>query len=335
MILSYIRKNQARRLIYPILLLAVSIFLVWRSPVTDYVRMKTLDNGTVVTSAVARHTLYASVSTQTLYYTGQDCWKGGSLIGHYYYELVDGTCHIYLIRAAAGYPAQELLENQTVIGRLDSFDVEQLQDITEQLASVIGWDSVSLAGATQKYYVNQTAYLNTREILLMIVLVTVFIVSLFIIIKTLIYIVDPRLTPTYRSLYRYGRADKLMRDVEKQVNKSTLLQTKHLILTPGYIVELSEDVSAIIPLKAVLWIYDHASMRYGIHGKHLSYTLHVVTDRGDEYTLKGKSHKEVEAIYHELTTRYPNYFFGYSREHEDMAAYLVKESKKERKAGVR
>lgn len=330
MILSYIKRNQLRRLFYPVMLLCVVIFLVWRSPVTDYLTMKTLDHGALISDSIANRTLYAKVKTQTLYYSGQDCWAGGALEGHYYYELVDGICHFYLIRAAAGYPAKESLEGQTVIGRIDSFDSEVLDELTENLAEGVDWDRYALEEISQKYYVNQTVYLNKREILLMVVLVAAFLIAIEELIRTIVYICNPRLTPAYRNLGRYGNPRQILYDVERQMKKRVLLQTRTLILTPGYLVEISDDVGAIIPLEAVLWIYDHAAMHYGLKGKRLSYTIHMVTVKGDEYTMKGKSHKEVDAIYHELTTRYPNYFYGYSREHEEMVRYIIKEMKKEK-----
>lgn len=329
MILSYIRKTQLKRLFYPLMLLGVVIFLVWRSPVTDYVTKRTLSNAVLINDETADKVLYAKIKTGTLYYSGEDCIAGNELIGHYYYELVNGTCHFYLIRAVAGYPASETLEGQTIIGRVDALEPEILDPLTQKLAENISWDAASLKSVCQKYFINQTAYLNRREVVLMAVLLATFVIMIVIIIRTIMYIVNPRLTKTYRNLERYGDAEKILADVEKQIHRKILLRTKTLILTPRYLVELSDEVCAIIPLEAVLWIYDHAAMRRTLKGRELSYTIHMVTMKGEEYTLKGKTHREVSAIYHELNTRYPNFFFGYSKEHQEMVQYMLHEMKKE------
>ncbi len=329
MILSYIRKTQLKRLFYPLMLLGVVIFLVWRSPVTDYVTKRTLSNAMLINDATARRLLYAKIKTGTLYYSGEDCIAGSELIGHYYYELVNDTCHFYLIRATAGYPAAETLDPQTIIGRVDAFESETLDPLTQKLAETISWDAASLKNVCQKYFINQTAYLNSREIVLMVVLLAVFVLMIVILIRTITYIINPRLTKTYRNLDRYGDAEKILAGVEKQIHRKILLKTKTLILTPRHLVELSDEVCAIIPLEAVLWIYDHAAMRRTLKGKQLSYTIHVVTMKGEEYTLNGKTHREVSAIYHELNTRYPNFFFGYSKEHQEMVQYVLHEMKKE------
>lgn len=330
MILSYIRKNQCKRLFYPLMLLGVVIFLVWRSPVTEYVTKRTISNAVLINDSMAKKVLYAKIKTGTLYYSGEDCLAGGELVGHYYYELIGGSCHFYLIRAVAGYPASKTLEGQTIIGRVDAFEPEILDPLTQKLAEDISWDAKSLKSVCQKYFVNQTAYLNRREIVLMVVLLLVFVLMIVVFIRTFLYIINPRLTKTYRNLEHYGNPEKILNDVEKQIRRRILLQTKTLILTPRYLVELSDDIYAIIPLPEVLWIYDHAAMRRTIKGRQLSYTIHVVTMKGEEYTLTGKSHREVSAIYHELNTRYPNFFFGYSKEHQEMVQYVLHEMKNEK-----
>lgn len=330
MILSYIRKNQCKRLFYPLMLLGVVIFLVWRSPVTEYVTKRTISNAVLINDSMAKKVLYAKIKTGTLYYSGEDCLAGGELVGHYYYELIGGSCHFYLIRAVAGYPASKTLEGQTIIGRVDAFEPEILDPLTQKLAEDISWDAKSLKSVCQKYFVNQTAYLNRREIVLMVVLLLVFVLMIVVFIRTFLYIINPRLTKTYRNLEHYGNPEKILSDVEKQIRRRILLQTKTLILTPRYLVELSDDICAIIPLPEVLWIYDHAAMRRTIKGRQLSYTIHVVTMKGEEYTLTGKSHREVSAIYHELNTRYPNFFFGYSKEHQEMVQYVLHEIKNEK-----
>ena len=330
MILSYIRKNQCKRLFYPLMLLGVVIFLVWRSPVTEYVTKRTISNAMLINDSMAKKVLYAKIKTGTLYYSGEDCLAGGELVGHYYYELIGGSCHFYLIRAVAGYPASKTLEGQTIIGRVDAFEPEILDPLTQKLAEDISWDAKSLKSVCQKYFVNQTAYLNRREIVLMVVLLLVFVLMIVVFIRTFLYIINPRLTKTYRNLEHYGNPEKILNDVEKKIRRRILLQTKTLILTPRYLVELSDDICAIIPLPEVLWIYDHAAMRRTIKGRQLSYTIHVVTMKGEEYTLTGKSHREVSAIYHELNTRYPNFFFGYSKEHQEMVQYVLHEMKNEK-----
>ena len=112
----------------------------------------------------------------------------------------------------AGYPASKTLEGQTIIGRVDAFEPEILDPLTQKLAEDISWDAKSLKSVCQKYFVNQTAYLNRREIVLMVVLLLVFVLMIVVFIRTFLYIINPRLTKTYRNLEHYGNPEKILND---------------------------------------------------------------------------------------------------------------------------
>ena len=51
-------------------------------------------------------------------------------------------------------------------------------------------------------FVNQTAYLNRREIVLMVVLLLVFVLMIVVFIRTFLYIINPRLTKTTPAMIR-------------------------------------------------------------------------------------------------------------------------------------
>lgn len=328
MILSYIARSQRKRLIYPFLLLLSVVFLASRTSVYSWLHMNMLPSNQAVTSDITRHSSYVSAPVERLYYTGEDYWIGGQLTGHYYYALIDGACQYYVIRASAGRPAFATLENYTVSGRIDVFDRE-FDTLNRALANRLNWSSAALSGVSSHYYINETAYLTRREVFFIAVLAVVFLGTLAALIRTLIYYFNPRLTPAYRKLYKYGNPETILADAEQQLMNRILIRTRDMVLTADYLIEFSEDVSAIIPLESVLWTYDHAAMHYTLRGRRLTYTIHVVTVHGDEYNLKQKSAEDVQMIYHELTTRYPDYFYGYSKEHQQLVKHLIKEMNEE------
>ena len=125
----------------------------------------------------------------------------------------------------------------------------------------------------------------------------------------------------------YGRPEEILAEAEEELYNSVRKRTKNMVLTASYLIEFSADLSAIIPLADILWTYDHAAMHYTLKGRSMDYTIHVVTQYGDEYTLKQKTAEDVQVIYGELTARYPNYFYGYSKEHERMVRHIIREDK--------
>ncbi len=323
-ILSYIAVSQRRRLIFPVLLLLTVLFLLLRTSALNYLRMDTLKEDQVIDLSTARESVFIRAPVSRLYYTGEDYWSNGILSGHIYYALSEGTCQYYIINASAGRPAETVLENYTVTGRIDAFGSE-LSDLTQTMAHRLNWISSALGEITSSYYINETVYLNRREIFLLLVLALTGVCGLIVLIRTLIYWCFPKLTPAYRKLHKYGDAEAILEDAEAQLAEHSLIRTRDMVLTNDYLIEFSGDISAIIPLESVLWTYDHASLHYTFRGKQLSYTIHVVTVYGDEYSLKKKSAEDVQVIYNELTMRFPDYFYGYSKEHQQMVRHIIKE----------
>lgn len=328
MILSYIAKSQRRRLVYPSLLLLTILFLTSRTFAFSYLRMKNLPQDQIITYSAAQHSLFTRAPVSRLYYTGEDYWDGGQLTGHFYYALLDQSCQYYVIKASAGRPAASVLENYTVVGRIDSFG-DELDTLNSNMAKRLNWTETGLENMTAPFYINETAYLPRREIFLIAILLLTSAAAAAVLIRTGIYLVNPRLTPAYRKLGKYGDPEEILSRAQRQLSQKSLIRTRDMVLTSDYLIEFSEDLSAIIPLESVLWTYDHAALRHTLRGRQLSYTIHVVTVHGDEYNLKQKSAEDVQVIYHELTTRYPNYFYGYSREHQQMVRHLIKELKSE------
>lgn len=327
-ILSYIAQSQRRRLIYPLLLLSTVVFLITRTPVSGYLNMDTLKNDQPVTFSVARKSLYARAPVSRLCYTGEDYWLNGQLTGHYYYSLQGDVCQFYVIKASAGVPAAPVLENAVVTGRIDAFG-EELKSLADSMAHTLDWTASGIINASSSYYINATVYLNKREIFLMAVLILAFLFAVSALIRLVIYWWNPRLTPACRRLKKYGEPELILQDAQRQLARQIRTRTKDMVLTPDYLIEFSGDVSAVIPLQSILWTYDHAALHYTLRGKQLSYTIHVVTVYGDEYNLKQKTAEDVQVIYNELTSRYPNYFYGYSKEHLKMVKHLIKEMKAE------
>ena len=148
----------------------------------------------------------------------------------------------------------------------------------------------------------------------------------------LLYIINPLESPACRHLKKYGKLSKIIKEVEQELTDSCIIHTNNMALTPNYLIEFSEDVSAIVPLSSVLWTYKHSQLhRTWKFKKKMRYSLHVVTNKGDNYTFKNKKISDVEQILTELTNRYPKFFYGYSEEHQELVDHIIKEIKAEQK----
>lgn len=147
----------------------------------------------------------------------------------------------------------------------------------------------------------------------------------------LLILAFPALTPAIRLLFRYGNEEEILDAAEKELNGEHIVDTGNKILTPKYLFRFIGDKSAVIPLQSVLWVFPYENLRFSLRRRKqvMRYYLRIVTITGDAFTLATENRSNIDAFMHVLTERYPNFFYGYSEEHERMVRYILEESRRE------
>lgn len=330
-IAQYIRNSQRKQIIYPICLLLLTIIITVQQPIFEYMHLQTAASSEPLYASISHDHPYVQTSHVNLHYTGYDYWLNGELTGHYYYQLEDAYCRFYILPAVSGCPAEAQLNDLTVTGRAVLF-TETTDEILSVMAEQLHWNKDGLLEITDPYIINTLVYLPFRERILFAALIICFFISIFSIVRMLLYIINPLESPACRHLKKYGKLSKIIKEVEQELTDSCIIRTNNMALTPNYLIEFSEDVSAIVPLSSVLWTYKHSQLhRTWKFKKKMRYSLHVVTNKGDNYTFKNKKISDVEQILTELTNRYPKFFYGYSEEHQELVDHIIKEIKTEQK----
>ena len=139
------------------------------------------------------------------------------------------------------------------------------------------------------------------------------------------------LSRLYRLLQRYGNADTILNDALSELEDHCIFSHEGLALTPKYLFDFSEREKAIIPLESALWVFRLQDMKYSFREDRdvMHYSMRIYTITGDTFILKDQTKQDLDAIEDLLTERYPNFFYGYSEEHDRMVHYLLAENEKE------
>lgn len=155
-------------------------------------------------------------------------------------------------------------------------------------------------------------------------------VAAFLVLYLIIISVFPKCSPNYRRLKKYGNPQRILKECEKELRENPILSRGTLSLTPKYLVE-NAGLRFIIPLESVLWVFELQSMRYSLRKRRnkMHYSLQIVTITGDSFLLRDKQIEDLKKIEEVLEERYPNFFYGYSEEHDEMVHYILNENKKE------
>ncbi len=332
-ILHYIRICQLKRLLYPLVLLVLTGLILFNLPLVEYLHVEQAAPDKPLSGAISNSRAYVRTAASDLYYTGNDYYLDGVLTGHYYYQLTDDYCRFYILRPTAGKPAETYLESRVITGRVVKFD-DTTEALVREFAEELEWSTEGLMSISDPYLVNEVVYFPISQGILFVIALILALFSLVGLIYTLILLICPKLSRTYLRLKNYGSASKILQDADAELSSRRLLEEGNTILTPKYLVEFSPDASAVIPLESVLWIFKTSRMKYVLKDRRerMFFTLRIVTIAGDTFIIRDKKKADIDQIENVLTERYPNFFYGYSDEHDKMVRYILRESKRELKA---
>lgn len=331
-ITAYIRISLLRRIIYPLLFLALVLFILLKQPMLEYFVIGNADTFAPL-SGPAQTLTYIRTDAKDLYYTGDDYYVNGTLTGHYYYQLSDSYCRIYILTPSTGRPAEPYIEELMVSGKLVK-NPEGRETLIKDLAEALDWTYEGLTAVTDPYFVNQAVYFPLQEKILFGIVVFSLLIALIGLFTTLIPLLFPHTSAAYRKLSAYGEANVLMKDAEEELRFECILREGNIALTPKYLIEFNTDRTAVIPLESVLWVYEYQRMKYSRKDRRekMFYTERIVTINGDVFSLEDRPRSTLDQINEVLTERYPNFFFGYSEEHERLVRYLLRERRNEKSA---
>jgi len=329
-ILSHIRTLYIRRLLYPLILLFAAVLILSRQPLFEFLNVTEVSASGSLSQAVNDRVEYAKTYARDLYYSGNDYYSEGSLVGHIYYQVTDSLCRFYILEPAAGKPAETYIAERAVTGRLEKIDGDTLE-LLNNLAETLSWSVDGLSGVCDPYLINEVVYFPASQKLLFILVALALLVGVCSMLYDLLLIAFPKLSRSVRRLSGYGDREEILLDANRELAESPILYRGSMTLTPKYLFDFSSDVSAIVPLESVLWVFDTQKLRFSLQERRekMVYTLRVVTISGHTFELRNKQKDDLDTIMEVLTDRYPNFFYGYSEEHDTMVHYILKENRRE------
>lgn len=143
----------------------------------------------------------------------------------------------------------------------------------------------------------------------------------------------PFLSPGVQRLAKYGDLKVLLKECETELLGKHLVDQDNMVLTNRYLFKFAGTKSAIVPLPSALWVFPLNNMRMSFleRRERMVYFLRVVTIQGDTFRFASLHKKNIDLIIDTLTDRYPNFFYGYSDEHDKMVRFILAENRLENK----
>ncbi|MBO4391483.1 MAG: hypothetical protein J5825_11575 [Lachnospiraceae bacterium] len=371
-VLEYIRRCSVKKIFFPVGICILVVLILFMLPFFQQISPITIENGKALAEHFEAGDYFVTEQTDMLYYTGMDYYRNSRLAGHLYYHLNEDATLLtfYILPTTMGSNAEETVKDLKVTGRLISLQEQQLDPsytgrrqigflrlfgkknpsangspssslenttsysrVIEDLAARTGYTRYALNNISSPIAISTVDYYSRLDQLYYVTLGILFLAALITAIRHLMIIIAPRCSAAALRLYQYGHPSQILKEVDEQIRHQCLIQTKDMVLTTDYLVEFSEDISAIIPLSEVLWTYEHATLwqsplvRYK---KRLTYTLHITMENGEIYVFNHKWKEDVDLILRELSDSHPNFFIGYSDAHLEMVKHILQERRQEK-----
>lgn len=313
-IIKNIRRALLKQLIFPVLLLLVSLTVFFKTPKDNILNPRPLNYKSSFENFYNRNLPHVTVSVSDLRYSGLDYVVDGHIQGHYYYTLIDDRCQFYVLAREVGTPPAAVRNQMNLRGRLIEFDDVEYNGILEDMAGHLNWTVPSLREISSPYAVSTVPYPVYLNFVFFAVLYGCLLLSVLDILYSAIYIMEPLRSPTFRYLGTFGEIRTLLPKVEMEMKHISMAKAGNIYLTPNYIVNVDTVRSIILPLKSVSRIYYHSRIsRLPFMRINFTYTLHIVAQDGRTYDFTKKKKEDLDCILEKMKERKPEVLLGYSK----------------------
>lgn len=330
-LINIIRISNIKRMIFPVLLVALLWFILVKIPFSDILIPKNIDTLNSLSQTNVKNIEYFSISSKDWLYSGYNNYKDKSIKEYIFYKLEDETCYYLLVTPEkVNKKGMTLNVNELTVAtheRTDSFN-----SFLNQFALDINWNFESLNEASAPIILTTTSYNLTLYKILFVVLTVGIIYLSAIILYFALIIAFPLLSPVLGSKHRHS-SDR----IKSRSEFAMLLQaeldnhiynTNHFYITNNYIINLKYDEISVIPLNKLCFMFEHGNLQQFLwFYTKLKHTIYFLCSNSLKSHLTHNNSKNIEQILSLIKELVPDIMIGYSAEHQMKYLEIVKEKR--------
>ena len=314
----YISKNikafYLRRLLSPVLYLAVLFLLCLFFPIVNMTFPKTVKEGTSLSKLYHDKTYFVDVTLHDLYFTGyKKSWLGMD-IGYFYYTMYDDDCVIVLLSPGSSVLGEPEIKSLKVTGQIlpNAASEDMLLD---HLAEDLSWTSTGIKSSVSAYMISEPDGNGVRTTLFRWFVILTALYSVVIILLYLLYYVRPDFCPAIRKLSPYGNPKKILAEAEEELLTLPQLATEDMFITEHYFIETSSYGTAVVPIQKIIWIYKYSTLhKFLWHHFSISYTLYITAGKRQYIKCPKNTKTDIDGIMDYLSEANHNILVGFSEE---------------------
>ena len=154
------------------------------------------------------------------------------------------------------------------------------EDLLAHLASDLVWTAEGIVGQMPAFYFSEPDSNPLANGLLFFVYFGTGAYALFSIIRYLLFMLFPVLSPACQNLIVYGNPFEQFAEAEEELATLPQLATEDMFITEHYFIMTSPYGNAIVPIQEILWIYKYSTLhKFLWYHFSISYTLHITANK--------------------------------------------------------
>lgn len=291
-----VRQVYRRRLLAPVFYLLFLSVLWLVTPLEGLVFPPQVTGEIPLQELRISHSHYITTTLSDLHFTGYTQNMSGYTNGYYYYTFQNDQCILVLLAPDTCSQGRSYIRRQRIRARI----IENFADydtLTEQLAADLGWTASGIRRQMPDVLLSEPGF---HKLLSLLLPACYFLSGAFACISIVIYalfIRFPILAPACRRLHLYGDANKLLEQAESELSNALRFAKEQLFLTQNFLIVLTDDVTAIVPVSEIIWIYKRSRLdKFLWRHRRISYTLHILANKRLHLQCKNQSESDAEAI---------------------------------------
>jgi len=252
LLIKKIRRSYLQKLIFPALLLAVSLWVSSLLPWKSFFRPQVLNPLLPLTPVTPADT-FCELTMPTLYYTGCDAVYGDRIAGYYYYSMHDDFCQLYLL-PRTGSAAAPTLASYRLKGLIRN-EQASLYQITNEMAESLQWSQRRILEMMNPYMLDAVAGSGTFYLLLYSLVPLCLAVSALGLLYFLYYALFPGRIPALLRCRKATGIPDIANFLEEEIEDRDTEGWGNLFLTEHFFICLKDGHLQFQPLADICWIY--------------------------------------------------------------------------------
>lgn len=256
-LIQIIRRQHLPRLIFPLIMIIVSVVFIISNPFKKALTPHTVDSLDAIDSLYENGEEYIKCTIDKMYYTGYDYVKGSKKKAGIYYTFYNGICYYIIYPTGStdkGTPA--IIDGATFPAKLQHSE-SIYNNLVKNVSEMVNFTEDGLKSVSCDLFINSYAYNTNYSRFMIIGFMIIALISLIFLVLLIIAAINPNYSSPVKALRKYGDYKTLFAIAVTEYDTAVAVGRKNVFITDTFLIIITKTDTDIIPLENITWVYDY------------------------------------------------------------------------------